>query len=221
MPFEPVRGPMPVSNLGDEATKFGQYVVQDDLVLPSGYTYDVIGAWGDTLGNSRFGYNNNYLSLIETAPGEGYLTINFEYISPSTWMQTYPDVIGDALLLEEIQAAAETAGEEGINFDGISDNNPLKAQLIELCKEALIDLGIGVVSVRRNAEGAWERTFSSVDRHITGISGLEDGRHITATGPALSVFIKTSGQEYIDDLGDKIIGTFNNCAGGTTPWALS
>ncbi|NEQ43889.1 MAG: DUF839 domain-containing protein [Leptolyngbya sp. SIOISBB] len=222
LPFEPVAGPMPMPYMGlaktDEPVQFGQYVVKDDVVVPKGYTYDVIGAWGDDVGDSRFGYNNDYLSLVETAPNEGYLTINFEYISGSTWLETYSEVIGKPLPLEAIKAAAETAGEGGLNFDAIPEIAPLKNQLRALGKEALIDVGIGVVSVRRNASGAWERTFSDADRRITGISGLEDGRYLTATGPAVVVFNKPSGQGYIDDLGDNIIGTFNNCAGGTTPW---
>ena len=222
LPFQPVEGPMPLPYLGlapeDEVAKFGQYVVQDDVVLPEGYTYDVIGAWGDQIGDSRFGYNNDYLSLVETTPNEGYLTINFEYISGSTWLETYPEVIGPSLPLDAIKAAATAAGENGINFDDVPDSAALKSQLRELGKEALVDVGIGVISVRRNATGAWERTFSATDRRITGISGLTDGRYLLSTGPAVAVFNKASGQGYIDDLGDKIIGTFNNCAGGTTPW---
>lgn len=222
LPFDPVQGPMPVSTLGvaksDQPSKFSQFVVRDDLVLPKGYTYDVIGAWGDPVGDSRFGYNNDYLSLVETAPGEGFLTINFEYISADTWMQTYGEVIGKSLPFEELKAAVEAAGEDGIVAIDLPNNSALKAQLTEISKEALIDVGIGVVSIRRNAAGAWERTYSNADRRITGISGLEDGRYLKATGPALSVFMKKSGQGYTDTLGDKIIGTFNNCAGGTTPW---
>lgn len=222
LPFAPVEGPMPVPYMSlsptAEAAKFSQYVVQDDLVLPEGYTYDVIGAWGDTIGDSRFGYNNDYLSLVETAPNEGYLTINFEYISGSTWLETYPEVIGQSLALDEIKAAATAAGDTGINFNEVPNSAILKAQLRELGKEALVDVGIGVISVRRNAAGAWERTFSAADRRITGLSGLEDGRYLSSTGPAVAVFNKASGQGYIDALGEKIIGTFNNCAGGTTPW---
>jgi hypothetical protein len=215
-------GPMPVSSLGiaksDQPSQFRQFVVQDDLVLPSGYTYDVIGAWGDPIGDSRFGYNNDYLSFVETAPGEGFLTINFEYISADTWMQTYAEVIGKSLPFEELKTAIEAAGDDGIVAVDLPNNSTLKAQLTEISKAALTDVGIGVVSLRRNASGAWERTYSNTDRRITGISGLEDGRYLKATGPALSVFIKQSGQGYTDTLGDKIMGTFNNCAGGTTPW---
>jgi secreted PhoX family phosphatase len=222
LPFEPVQGPMPLASMGidkaDEPARFAQYVVKDDLVVPQGYTYDVIGAWGDPVGDSRFGYNNDYLSFVETAPGEGYLTINFEYISASTWMETYPEVIGQALPWDDLKAAFEAAGEDGIVVDELPAANPLKAQLLELGKEALTDVGIGVIGIRRNASGQWERTFSETDRRITGISGLEDGRYLGATGPAVSVFTKASGQGYLDTLGDNIIGTFNNCAGGTTPW---
>ncbi|MDB9528982.1 DUF839 domain-containing protein [Oscillatoria sp. CS-180] len=222
LPFEPVKGPMPVPAVNippsEQPSLFGQYVVKDDLVLPNGYTYDVIGAWGDAIGDSRFGYNNDYLSFVETAPNEGFLTINFEYISAGTWLQTYPDVIGDTLPLETVKAAAEAAGEEGINVSEMLDSDPLKAQMLAVCKEALVDLGVGVISIRRNADGQWVRTFSNADRRITGASGLEDGRYLESTGPAVAVFRKQSGQGYLDTLGSQIIGTFNNCAGGTTPW---
>jgi hypothetical protein len=82
----------------------------------------------------------------------------------------------------------------------------------------LIDLGIGVISVKRNDDGKWERTNSKADRRITGISGLEDGRYLKSTGAAVEIFRKVKGLGYTDKLGDRIIGTFNNCAGGTTPW---
>ncbi|NER83950.1 MAG: hypothetical protein F6K42_31290 [Leptolyngbya sp. SIO1D8] len=49
MPFDPVRSPMPLTTSGLSAAQqvevYGRYAVQDDLVLPPGYTYDVIGAW--------------------------------------------------------------------------------------------------------------------------------------------------------------------------------
>jgi hypothetical protein len=82
----------------------------------------------------------------------------------------------------------------------------------------LIDVGLSVISIRREASGKWVRTNSKADRRITGISGLEDGRYLKATGPAVALFRKTNVKGYTDKLGDRIIGTFNNCAGGTTPW---
>ncbi|HIK55700.1 MAG TPA: DUF839 domain-containing protein [Synechococcales cyanobacterium M55_K2018_004] len=220
--FTPVKSPIPLENSGlsaeQQKTAFSTFQVVDDMVLPPGFTYDVIAAWGDRVGDSRFGYNNDYLSFIETAPNEGFLTVNFEYISGKTWLQTYPLVIRKPLPIAEVRAAAEAAGENGIDVMALPDSDPRKAQIQQLCKEALTDLGIGVISIRRNPNGQWVRTNSRSDRRITGISGLEDGRYLKSTGPATAVFRKASGQGYLDRLGDKIIGTFNNCAGGTSPW---
>ena len=217
--FKPIKGPMPL-DLDDvppnqQVRDYNTYEVVDDLILPEGFTYDIVAAWGDKIGTSRFGYNNDYLSFIETGKDEGYLTINFEYISPIPWAQTYQKVINKSLPFAEVKAAAK-AGIDAYNLP--AENESLKSQIREICKEALIDQGIGVISIRKNAEGKWVRTNSTADRRITGISGLEDGRYLKASGPAIFVFRKQQGEGYIDKLGDRIIGTFANCAGGTTPW---
>ncbi|MDE5112373.1 MAG: DUF839 domain-containing protein, partial [Trichodesmium sp. St7_bin2_1] len=86
--FQPPQSPMPLvtSNQEFKINNYTTYEVVDDLVIPQGFTYDIIGSWGDKIGDSRFGYNNDYLSYIETGENEGLLTINFEYISPLTWV---------------------------------------------------------------------------------------------------------------------------------------
>ncbi len=219
--FKPVKGPMPLETDSLVSTKsaedYRRYEVVDDLVLPEGFTYDIIAAWGDKIGNSRFGYNNDYLSFIETGKDEGFLSINFEYISGKIWMETYPQVIGKSLPFDEIKAAAaKTEGK--INAFALPDNDPLKGKIKEIAKEALLDLGLGAISIRKGSDGKWTRTNSKADRRITGISGLEDKRYLKITGPATAVLRKDKGKGYIDGLSDRIIGTFANCAGGTTPW---
>ncbi|MFB2921952.1 MULTISPECIES: PhoX family protein [Aerosakkonema] len=221
--FQPVKGPMPLEidtiPYAEQVPNYSTYEVVDDLVLPENFTYDIIGAWGDKIGNSRFGYNNDYLSFIETGKDEGYLSINFEYISPIPWVQNYQQVMQKALPFAEVKAAVKAAGKNGINAFGLPpEDKDLKAKIQAICQEALIDQGIGVISIRKNADGKWVRTNSQVDRRISGISGLEDDRYLKTTGPAAFVFRKTQGEGYIDKLGDRIIGTFGNCAGGTTPW---
>ncbi|HEY9737618.1 MAG TPA: alkaline phosphatase PhoX, partial [Trichocoleus sp.] len=160
--FKPVKSPMPVTSMGiaqdKQVSEYSRFVVQDDLVLPEGYTYDIIAAWGDAVGDSHFGYNNDYISLVETKPGEGYLTVNFEYISATAWMDAYETVMGRALPLEDVKAAVEAAGEDGIDAFALSAINPLKAKILTVCEAALTDLGIGVIAVRRDAEGRWVRT---------------------------------------------------------------
>jgi uncharacterized protein len=224
LPFRPLQGPMPVPTdglaLGDQVSRLSTYAVRDDIVLPEGFTYDLLAAWGDRVGDSRFGYNNDYLSFVETKPGEGFLTINFEYISAIPWQQTYSQVLNKNLPFEPVQAAAKAAGAAGVDAFGLAAGT-LKSQITQVCKEALIDQGLGVISIRRNDQGRWVRTYAKADRRITGISGLEDGRYLGCTGPARAVFRKTSGLGYTDKLGDRIIGSFGNCAGGTTPWGTA
>ncbi|MFM7888075.1 MAG: PhoX family protein [Pseudanabaena sp.] len=127
-------------------------------------------------------------------------------------------MIGKTLPFEEVSAALKALDKKDIDAWSLSEGDSLKEKIVAISKEALIDLGIGVISIRRNAAGKWERTYSAADRRITGISGLEDGRYLKSTGPAVAIFRKTKGLGYTDKLGDRIIGTFNNCAGGTSPW---
>ncbi len=69
--FKPIKATMPL--MTDSLTQdkqlsdFSEFTVQDDVVLPEGFTYDIVASWGDRVGDSRFGYNNDYLSFIETA----------------------------------------------------------------------------------------------------------------------------------------------------------
>jgi secreted PhoX family phosphatase len=232
--FKPVNGPMPLqtssaiaqtgqlvqistASAEQQAQVYKTYEVADDLILPEGFTYDIIAAWGDKVGDSRFGYNNDYLSFVETGKNEGFLTVNFEYISTKPWVETYQKVIGKILPFDKLKEAMKSAEKTGINAFALTEKDQTKKMVQEVSKAALIDLGIGVISIFRNDDGKWVRTHSPADRRITGISGLEDGRYLKATGPAVAVFNK-KGKGYIDKLGDKIIGTFHNCAGGTTPW---
>lgn len=221
LPFSPVEVPLPLKTEGispkEQIVRYANYEVQDELVLPEGYKYQVIAAWGDKVGNSRFGYNNDYISFVETAPNEGYLTVNFEYISGKTWMSSYSTVIGKELPFEAVKAAVNENDE--INAFSLPENSTLKAQIQEISREGLIDQGIGVISVARNSLGQWERTYGKNDRRITGISGLDNPQQLLkSTGAATTVFNKKNKLGYEDDLGDRIIGTFQNCAGGTTPW---
>ncbi|TVU54471.1 MAG: DUF839 domain-containing protein [Arthrospira sp. PLM2.Bin9] len=223
--FKPVKGPMPLPTyetitVADHQAisgKYSQYEVIDDLVLPEGFTYDVIATWGEAVGDSRCGYNNDYLSFIQTGKNQGFLTVNFEYVSAKPWLETYEEVIGRSLPMAVVKQAFEAAQSQSIDAFSLPAQDPLRQAILEISKEGLIDMGMGVISLGRDSEGKWVRTYSSVDRRITGISGWTDGRYLKATGPAVGVF-RQGGRGYNDRLGDKIIGTFANCAGGTTPW---
>jgi uncharacterized protein len=221
--FKPIQGPMPLETDGivkaKQATTYQSYEILDDLVLPEGFTYDVIAAWGDKVGNSRFGSNNDYLSFVETGKDEGLLTVNHEYISAKPWVQGYQKVMGKSLPFAEVmKEIAATGDKKSIDAFALPDSSPLKAQIKSISKAAQLDQGMSIISIRRNPDGKWERTFSQLDRRISGISGLEDGLYLKATGPAVAIFKKQGKKGYEDNLGDRIIGTHQNCAGGSSPW---
>ncbi len=222
--FQPVQGPIPLDTAGftpeQQQEAYRNYEVIDDLVLPNGFAYQIVAAWGDKVGDSRFGYNNDYLSFVPTGENEGYLSVNFEYISAIPWMQTYEKVIGKSLPFDEVisKLKSDSQGKSQLNAYALSEYDPLKTKIREISSEALLDQGLGIISIRKNVDGKWERTNSKEDRRISGISGLEDGRYLKATGPGVLIFRKQKGVGYTDKLGDRIIGSFGNCAGGTTPW---
>ena len=167
--FEPVKSPIPLQTAGfnpeQQQEAYRNYEVVDDLVLPKGFEYQVIAAWGDKVGDSRFGYNNDYLSFVPIGENEGYLSVNFEYISAIPWIQTYAKVIGKSLPFDEVIAklSYDSQSENGINAYGLSEDDSLKAQIREICSEALLDQGLGIISIRKNADGKWERTSSDAD----------------------------------------------------------
>ena len=81
----------------------------------------------------------------------------------------------------------------------------------------MTDLGIGVMTLQRDGQGQWQRAQAAQDRRITGISGLEDPKQqLISTIRPLQCSRQRQG--YDDGLGDRIVGTFANCGGGTTPW---
>jgi uncharacterized protein len=224
-PFRHAPSPIPLAYdplLPDEqTTAYASYTVTDDLLLPEGYEYEVLASWGDPLGDSRVGYNNDYVGFAPdlAQPDRAYLGVNFEYISGETWMATYAEVVGKTLPFAEVRQALPKGT---IDAFALPEGDPLKAKIALLSREAMIDQGFGVMALRRDDRGRWQReagTLSqTVDRRITGISGLEDGRYSKMTGPAVAVFTKASGEGYLDGIRDRAIGTFANCAGGTTPW---
>lgn len=87
IPFQGNGGTTHRDRPGDSILTFDPIrpTTRDDLVLPAGFTYDVIALWGDRLPgtNSRFGYNADFTAFFPTAADgrEGVLWVNHEYVS--------------------------------------------------------------------------------------------------------------------------------------------
>jgi secreted PhoX family phosphatase len=103
----------------------------DDVVLPDGFTYDVVLKWGDvfTAAGRPFGYNNDFIGVFALGgPEEALLVVNHEYVSLA--------YAGDAALYPQ-------------TFEMLRGRKPTVA-------DYKMDVGVSVVRVRRDGvTGAW------------------------------------------------------------------
>ena len=222
LPFQPVSTPLPLPlddlSAAEQRRHYSQVHLEDRLVVPAGYRADLLAVWGDPLGNGSFGYNNDHLAYLALAPGQALLTVNFEYISPLPWTEGLGEARGLSLPLEQLQAALADRNSR-VDATALASGDPLLAMVKEVAGAALEDLGIGVAGLEQGPEGRWRRQPGRFDRRISGLSGLQDpAQALRASGPAAAVFRAERRLGYDDGLGERIIGTFANCAGGTTPW---
>lgn len=168
----------------------------DDVVVPDGWDWHSIIAWGDPVERDapafdldaqtpeaqakQFGYNCDYLTVLPLG-GSGkraLLVANHEYTN------------------------------ENIMYPGYVDDESLT---VEQRMTSMAAHGMSVVEVRRDGPGSpWRAVPSRYGRRITA-----SATEFTLTGPAAgSDLVRTSR----DPEGTTVVGTLNNCAGGTTPW---
>ncbi len=221
-PFVPVRSPLPLPTDGMGAAEqrrfYRTFTIEDKLVVPEGYRAELIAIWGDPLAAGRFGFNNDYLALQALPDGRALLSVNFEYISPNTWAAGFAEAVGTPLPLEPLQQALASRG-GSVDVASLAADDPLRPLIDAVCRAAMADLGIGVLELEQGSTG-WRRSSGSrYERRIDGLCGLNNpAQSLRCTGPAAAVFRHKQPLGYRDGLGERIIGTFANCAGGTTPW---
>ncbi|MFM7361915.1 MAG: PhoX family protein [Cyanobium sp.] len=222
LPFEPVALPLPLPGDGVPAARqqeqLRRAVLEDRLVVPAGFRADVLAAWGEPLAQGRFGYNNDFLAFFPRPDGSALLTVNFEYISFQTWREGLAEAVPAAPSPAPlIQALASRDGR--VDVGSLAADDPLRSLALAVARSAMADLGIGVITIAQAENGLWQRRPGRLDRRIDGLAGLEDPAHrLRVSGPAAAVFRRRQRLGHDDGLGDRVIGSFANCAGGQTPW---
>ena len=222
LPFPPLRGPIPLPSdrltAAEQRRLYARVALQDRLQVPEGFRSYLLLRWGDRLANGRFGFNNDYLAFTPLDEQRALLTVNFEYISPRPWCAGYATVFGQELPFTTLQELLAARG-GSVDARSLEADDPLRRALLAVATAAMADLGIGVVELSRTAEDGWRHRSGRFDRRITGLSGLQrPEERLRTTGPAVAVFRRHQRLGYDDGLGDRVIGTFANCAGGQTPW---
>jgi hypothetical protein len=186
----------------------------DAVILPSGYTHDVLIRWGQSLSASvpdldtsklnagvllepnaaanqrrQFGQNCDAIHFFPIAgrPDHGVLCVNNEYTD-------------DRLMFP---------GDPGLNGLRNGATRAYMKQHPQVVAVAKAAQGVSIVEVRRQ-RGRWKFIKDSrFNRRITAETPIDIG------GPARgSSLLRTKD----DPAGVRVLGTMSNCAGGETPW---
>lgn len=184
-----------------------QPAATDALVVPEGYSWSPIIRWGDPIlpgGRAfdprnqtpeqqalQFGYNVDYLDILPADPA---------HCQAAGWQVGR----GPGRGTRGILVSNHEYTNPGIMFDATYDAATKRA--IERAAH-----GMSVVEVRREGKGKpWSYSrISPLNRR------LHLGTEFVIDGPAAgSYLLKT----IADPTGTRVLGTLNNCAGGTTPW---
>ena len=165
----------------------------DTVTVPAGYDWKTLIRWGDPLFDDAPAFDGANQTVAAAEKQFGY---NCDYLN--------------------VIAETETSGylvcnHEYTNEEIMFDEKWFEANPIEGRKILIASHGFSVVEVQRDAAmKPWSYVKGGKrNRRITGTTPF------TVDGPAAgSKFLQTKA----DPEGMTILGTLNNCAGGTTPW---
>ncbi|MCH1865196.1 PhoX family phosphatase [Nocardioides sp. CFH 31398] len=167
---------------------------RDALVVAQGFTQDVVIRWGDAVLPGAPRFDPQAMSAEAARQQFGY---NCDYVG----VLPHPTKRAKSLLV--------------VNHEYTSDDIMFPASYDDEAKKeiSMYNHGMSVVEIKRGrVEGSWLRVqprFASHNRRIHLDTEFE------VTGPAAGTDrLKTSA----DASGRTVLGTLNNCAGGTTPW---
>ncbi|MFV5992314.1 PhoX family protein [Streptomyces sp. NPDC056231] len=170
----------------------------DKVTIPDGYDQNVVIRWGEPILRGAPAFDPDKQSAKAQAGQFGY---NNDFLS----LLPLPGERGRQVLV-----ANHEYTDENLMFRGYDPANPTREQ-VEIAWAAH---GLSVVVVQDESRTG---KLSPVSRHplnrrLTATSEFE------VTGPvAGSPLLRTSA----DRTGRKVLGTLNNCAGGTTPWGTT
>jgi uncharacterized protein len=172
--------------------------VDDAVVVPDGYDSAVVIRWGDPITADAPDFDFDHLTTSSQAGQFGY---NNDFLA------FLPLPRGSRSSRDGLLFANHEFTNPELMFAGYDANNPTKEQVdVELAAH-----GLSVVRVRRpKSRGPFQ-----YDRHSRFNRRTTATTPMLLTGPAAGdPLLRTSA----DTSGRRVLGSLNNCAGGTTPW---
>ena len=162
---------------------------EDKIIVPKGYQADVLISWGDPLFKGAPAFSQQADSQAQALQfGDNNDGMTFFQISADRGVLSINNEYTNHEYLFAHQGKTMSA------------DDVLKSQNAH---------GISVVELKK-VDGKWEvNQEGRLNRRITANTEME------LTGPAAGdALLKTA----VDPKGTKVLGTFNNCANGETPW---
>ncbi len=238
----------PVPLPGDSAPKsrdqarLASFEVEDRLVLPEGFDYEVLAQWGEQFGPAdeadrqiEFGYNNDYTGLVPI-PGsanEFWLLVNHEYVSMRPFLAAEAE---DGRSHGELRLRADSAsppvhrygiatveGWEVGRFGNRIDLAPVgqNADIPPAVRESMRRLsdrglevqGVSILRVRQRPDHGFEVVREARDHRRIA---TQSHANIEPGPDGLPPFRLTGPSALLIEEPPR--GTFCNCSGGTTPW---
>ncbi|MFC9466942.1 PhoX family protein [Streptomyces coelicoflavus] len=170
----------------------------DAVTVPEGYRQDVVIRWGEPILRGAPAFDPEKQSARAQAGQFGY---NNDFLALLPLRGEHD---------RQLLVANHEYTDEVLMFRGYDPENPTREQ-VEIAWAAH---GLSVVAVEEERRSG----------RLTAVSRHRLNRRVTATsefrltGPAAgSDLVRTSA----DRTGRKVLGTLNNCSGGTTPWGTT
>lgn len=192
---------------------------RDAVVLPPGFRHDVVARWGDPVvagapafdayaqtpeaAAKQFGFNNDYVGVIDLPQPRRKTRRRGK--KPKNW--------GDGWIGKKVDRNRALMI---VNHEYTTAPNMFPTGRYDQATQIRIEMqnhGMSVVTVKRGqVPGSWHRTSLGTSRHNRRIT---IDTPFEMTGPAAGdARLRTAA----DPSGTRVLGTLNNCAGGTTPW---
>ena len=166
--------------------------VADEVVLPPGYRYQVLFAWGDPIVPSGPAFRED----AGNSAAEQALQAGDHH--DGMWFFPLEGRRAGLLCVNH-----EATTEDLLHTDGRAAWTPEKTAKSQAAH------GVSVIEVEQDGEGRWHVVEAGHARRITMTTPAE------ITGPVAGHPLLRTGA---DPEGVRVLGTLNNCASGPTPW---
>ncbi|MDF8264547.1 PhoX family phosphatase [Luteipulveratus sp. YIM 133296] len=165
----------------------------DAVVTPEGFTWSPVVRWGDPIVAGAPAFDFDHQSAAAQEKQFGY---NCDYVG----------LVRKGSHDKGLLVVNNEYTNEELMFRGYTGAASLTTEQIKIVMAAH---GMSVVEVHKNGREWKARMGSSANRRVTATTPFE------LVGPAAgSPLLRTKA----DPTGRRVLGTFGNCAGGTTPW---